>query len=184
MIIFKRAGTKEELQGILALQKNNLPKFISEEEKKTQGFVTVHHSYEILEKMNNAESAIIAKDGNEVIAYLLAMRKELKNDIPVLVPMFEILDKIIYKGMALSEYNYIVVGQVCVSKNHRGTGLLDKCYDEYKKYLSSQYDFAVTEIDKENLRSIKAHKRIGFELLHNYNSPLGRSWDIIIWNWS
>ncbi len=183
MIIYTLSETEEELKQILELQKSNLPQNLTEEQIQSQGFVTVNHSIEILKKMNALEKSIIAKDGDKVIAYLLAMRTELRNDIPVLVPMFNIFDKLEYKNRKLSEYNYIVVGQVCVEEEYRGKGILDECYIQYKKQLSGRYDFAITEIVTENQRSINAHKRIGFELLHNYISPDKRKWDIVLWDW-
>ena len=183
MIQYKQAETENELRQILSLQKNNLPQNLSEEQKNSQGFVTVNHEFAALDKMNKLEKSIIAKEGNTVAGYLLAMRTELRNDVPVLVPMFNIFDKLEYKGKRLSEYNYIVVGQVCVAEGYRGKGILDEMYRKYKKQLSSKYDFALTEIITENQRSINAHKRIGFKPLHNYTSPDSRNWDIVIWDW-
>ncbi|MBS1493755.1 MAG: GNAT family N-acetyltransferase [Bacteroidetes bacterium] len=184
MFEYKQAETDKELKQILELQKKNLPKNLTGEQKNSQGFVTVNHDFDTLHKMNLLENAVIAKADDSVIGYLLAMRPELRNDIEVLVPMFNTFDKLEYKGKQLSDYNYIVVGQVCVAREYRGVGILDEMYKKYKELLSGKYDFAVTEIDTENLRSINAHKRIGFDLLHNYTSPDKRNWDIIIWDWT
>ena len=191
MITYKAVESENELRQILSLQKKNLIENLSKEQIDSQGFVTVNHDFETLAKMNNLEKSIIAKDlakdlaqdEGAVIGYLLAMRPELRNDIPVLVPMFNIFDKLEYKNRKLSEYNYIVVGQVCIADGYRGKGILDESYAEYKSQLSGKYDFAITEIITENQRSINAHKRIGFELLHNYTSPDKRNWDIVLWDW-
>lgn len=183
MVIYKTAKTDTELSQILELQKKNLPQNITEEQKISQGFVTVNHDFETLKKMNLLEPAIIAKESDSVIGYLLAMKPELRNEIEVLVPMFNIFDTITYKAKNLSKYNYIVVGQVCVAEGYRGKGILDAMYKEYKRVLSPKYDFALTEIITDNLRSVNAHKRIGFELLHRYTSPDTRNWDIILWDW-
>lgn len=51
------------------------------------------------------------------------------------------------------------------------------------KTILHKYDFAITEIHKSNIRSIKAHARIGFELIHSYKDPNGDEWDIVIWDW-
>ena len=188
-IVYKQADSDKELRQILNLQRKNLSQNLTQEQINSQGFVTVNHDYSVLSKMNNLEKCIIAKSNtgkseNEVIAYLLAMRSELRNDVPVLVPMFDVFDKLIHKNKKLNEYNYIVVGQVCVAEGFRGQGILDDCYAEYKRLLSPKYDFALTEIDSKNQRSINAHRRIGFELLHNYTSPDNQIWDIIIWDWN
>ena len=91
-IIYKRAETNEELQQILELQRTNIPASISEEEKKKEGFVTVHHTFEILKAMNDKCTHVIAKYNDEVVGYALCMLKEFKEDIEVLKPMFQKID--------------------------------------------------------------------------------------------
>jgi GNAT superfamily N-acetyltransferase len=141
------------------------------------------HTLEDLRKMNAIEQHIICKDNEKVIAYLLAMTIHSKNDLPVLFPMFEEFNKVIYKDKPLSSYNYVIVGQVCVDKDYRGQGILDECYEEYKRVFKGKYDFAITEISARNMRSIKAHLRIGFKEIHRYNSPDKEEWSIVIWEW-
>lgn len=41
-----------DLEGILRLQQSNLAKNIPEAESRSQGFVTVGHSFEVLKEMN------------------------------------------------------------------------------------------------------------------------------------
>jgi hypothetical protein len=182
-IIYTTSKTDDEFFEILDLQKNNLPQNLSQSEIKSQGFVTVCHSFEDLKKLNTYEQHLIIKDENKVVGYLLAMTRNSKNDIPILIPMFEFFDKINYKNKLISEYNYIVVGQVCVDKNYRGLGLLDNSYEAYKKNFKEKYDFAITEIAITNTRSINAHKRIGFFEIHRYIDADGTEWSIVIWGW-
>lgn len=183
MITCTTATSEKDLAGILRLQRKNLPVALGIEEMKSQGFVTVVHSMEGLAKMNNIEQSVIAKDNDEVIAYLLAMTVQSKGDFPILFPMFEIFDAIYYDGRKISEYDYMVVGQVCVDKEYRGQGLLDHCYAEYKNRFKDKYDFAITEIAIKNQRSINAHKRIGFESIHEYQSPDKEAWSVVLWKW-
>ena len=183
MIVFTTVKLNEEIQQILDLQKINLPQNLSEREITTQGFVTVIHSYDTLKKMNDIEQSIIAKNDNEVIGYLLAMTRKSKNDIPVLMPMFEIFDNVTYDSKKISAYDYIVVGQVCIAKEWRGQGILDDCYNAYKKHFLGKYDFAITEIATINKRSINAHIRIGFKIVHSYKDLSSVEWDIVLWDW-
>ena len=48
MISYQLTNTDKELEEILDLQQRNLPKNISDKEKKEQGFVTVEHSFDTL----------------------------------------------------------------------------------------------------------------------------------------
>src|SRR6478736_8402968 len=151
-MVFTTSQKDQDLSQILELQKKNLARFLSPEEIIREGFVTVHHSFENLKKMNSREQSVIAKENNTVVAYLLAMTQQSKHDIPTLVPMFEIFNQIAFRGKKISEYNYLVVGQVCVAKEFRGKGVLDNCYKEYKKRFETKYNFAITEIAQNNLR--------------------------------
>jgi len=183
MIIYTTSRTDKDLMDILDLQHINLPANLSAEEIISQGFVTVHHRLDDLKKMNNIEPSIIAKENDRVIAYLLATTKASENDIPALQHMFEKFDKAKFEGRSISQYHYIVVGQVCVAKEYRGKSVLDNCYAAYKKEFSSNYDFAITEIATKNQRSINAHKRIGFTEVYRYFGPNKVEWSIVVWNW-
>jgi hypothetical protein len=183
MITYTTSKSDKELNGILELQKGNLPQSLTESEMNSQGFVTVSHSLEDLKKLNEYENHLIIKDGERVIGYLLAMTKRSRNDIPVLIPMFELFDSISYKVKLISTYNYLVVGQVCIDKDYRGLGLLDNAYAAYKAYFKDKYDFALTEISTNNARSINAHKRIGFFELHRFVETKNTEWSVVIWDW-
>ena len=182
MIIYTTANSKNDLEGILNLQKRNLPPTLTNDEIQSQGFVTVDHSYDQLKKLNDREKHIIAKENDKVIGYLLAMTKQSRSDIPILVPMFELFETIFYRDKKISDYNYLVVGQVCIDKAWRGLGVLDHCYAAYKEHYRPKYDFAITEIACNNVRSLKAHKRIGFKEISTYVSD-NTNWSVVLWDW-
>lgn len=183
MLNYTTSNTKDDLTGILDLQKANLPNALSKEEIRNQGFVTVNHSYEELKNLNDIEKHIIAKDGDKIIAYLLAMTERSKSEIPILIPMFEIFGQVFFAGTRISDYNYIVVGQACVDKQYRGQGILDNCYSAYKNHFIGKYDFAITEIASTNTRSLSAHKRIGFNEIHRYVAADKTEWCVVLWDW-
>lgn len=183
MIIYTTSKTDDDLQQILELQQQNLAKNLSREQAIAQGFVTVSHRLKDLQKMNAIEQHVIAKEDDRVVAYLLAMTTDLKADIPVLVPMFDMFEQIEFRQQKIANYKYIVVGQVCVAAGYRGKGILDNCYALYKEKFKHHYDFAITEIAIRNQRSIRAHQRIGFETVHEYAAPDGEQWSIVVWKW-
>lgn len=182
MITICKAETKADLKGILDLQQKNLSENISLEEKLEQGFVRVQHNLELLELLNSIERHVIAKDKDLVAAYVLAMTKKSRNDVPMLVPMFQQLDNLTYKGKNVSEYNYMVVGQVCIGKNYRGIGLFASCFEVYRNTFEKNYDFAITEISVSNPRSIKAHQKVGFEIIYTFKDEY-ETWVIVVWDW-
>lgn len=87
-IVYKIADNNQELHQILELQQQNILSSITPEEKQTEGFVSVHHTFELLTAMNNKCAHIVAKNNNRVVGYALSMVKDFKNDIDVLKPMF------------------------------------------------------------------------------------------------
>lgn len=176
-------ATPQDLPGILSLQRENLAVNLSSAEVREQGFVTVVHTLTSLGNMNDIEPHIIAKDGDTVAAYLLAMTAAAQNDIEVLKPMFELFEHIQLHGKPIASYKYIVVGQVCVGKPYRGQGVLDAAYAEYRRRLSGKYDFAITEISTRNTRSLRGHERVGFREVHRFTAPDGEEWSVVAWEW-
>ncbi|PRY90498.1 GNAT family N-acetyltransferase [Mongoliibacter ruber] len=180
-LAIKTSDTEEELKGILELQKANHAASLS---SIADGFVTVKHRLVDLKKMNEIAPHIIVKDGSKVVAYILAMTPESKEDIPVLKPMFEQFNQILYNGHKVSDYEYVVIGQVCVDIDYRGKGLLDMAYAFYRKTHEINFQFAITEIATRNQRSLRAHQRIGFKEIHQFTDELPENWSIVLWDWS
>ncbi|WP_316803829.1 GNAT family N-acetyltransferase [Pedobacter nototheniae] len=183
MIQYKTAQTEQELLAILALQKANLGINLTASEAMEQGFVTAYHTLAELNKLNHIEPHIIAVDNGKVAAYVLAMTAQSRFDIAILIPMFEMFAEITYQKKFITDYNYLVVGQVCVDKNYRGQGIFDEVYNAYKKQYQNKYDFAITEVATKNLRSMKAHNRIGFKEIHRFTAPDGIEWSVVLWDW-
>jgi hypothetical protein len=177
-----QAQTEADLLAILQLQQANLPNNISKEEAMEQGFVTVVHTLALLQRMNDAAPHTIAKDGDAVVGYCLSMLPSFRNEIPVLIPMFDMIDTLAWKGKPLSETAYFVMGQTCVAKSHRGQGVFDALYVGLKDFFKTRFDVVVTEISKRNARSWRAHQRVGFELIYEYPDPSGEIWLVVAWN--
>ena len=183
MIQFTTANGSNDIQQILDLQYLNLPQNINPTEAKEQGFVTVHHDFEILSAMNEKFPHIIAKDGQIIIGYTLVMLQEFGNQIPVLIPLFEKINQLSYNGVSLGKTPYFVMGQVCVAKDYRGQGIFFGLYQQMKKEMSPHYQYIVTEIATRNTRSMRAHEKVGFKVIHIFSTP-EEEWAIVAWDWS
>ncbi len=181
-IIIQFAETVNELEQILSLQEKNSAQRVLPEHKTSNGFVTVKHDLNVLKKMNAAAPQIIAKDGHNVVAYALVMPKEFSAFVPVLAPMFELFEKLSYKGKVLTAYSYYVMGQICIAETHRGIGIFEQLYAKHKECYSKKFDLCLTEISSSNPRSMHAHERIGFKTIHNFNDKTD-NWNIMLWDW-
>ncbi|MDP5107016.1 MAG: GNAT family N-acetyltransferase [Polaribacter sp.] len=173
MISYTKATSVDELKQIMELQKINLFENLSEEERKEQGFVTVKHTLEILQAMNNACPHTIAKHEEKVVGFALSMTKDFAGEIDVLKPMFAEISKIV------ADENYLVMGQICIDKNYRKQGVFKGLYHFMKSDIcKNSYSSIITEIDIKNERSLNAHQSVGFELLKDFTAG-DKNWRIV-----
>lgn len=177
-VTYHRASTDEDLEAILGLQAQNVTEVLSSQEQQDEGFVTVHHDFDILKQMNTACAHCIAKHNGEVVGYVLCMLQDFKNSIPVLIPTFREMDDVL-EEKGLSSLEYIVMGQVCIAKNYRGQGVFRGLYKFMSEVVKNEFDAIITEVDIRNTRSSQAHFAIGFELLKTYGHD-GQIWELII----
>ena len=175
-ITYCRASTDEELNLILKLQKQNLPDSLSKSEIENEGFLTVVHTFEILKQMNDCCPHIIAKNGGEVVGYALSMHPKFADGIEVLRPMFSEINKIISGNL-----KYIIMGQICVYKNYRKKGIFRGLYGFMSQELKANFDIIITEVNAKNVRSLNAHKAVGFQVLKEYSAD-NKNWVIISLN--
>jgi predicted GNAT family N-acyltransferase len=173
MIRYKTVSTKKELEQILALQKTNLPNSLSSAEKKKEGFVTVHHGFDLLKRMNESCPHIIATRGMQVIGYTLCMHPKFGDEIEVLKSMFAEIE-----NTSKPFKSFIIMGQVCVDKDYRKQGVFRELYNKMKETTSTEFEAIITEVDATNQRSLKAHYAIGFKTLSKYKGD-GRDWELI-----
>ena len=179
MLTYGVSISERDLQGILELQQANLAAAVSIEEAIKEGFVTVEHDLDLLTKMNSPFPHIIAKSDDDVIGYVLVMLRDLADEIPVLIPMFQQINNTSYKGQLLNRYKYFVMGQVCIDKAFRGQGVFSGLYKEMIKRMKADFDFIITEISTRNTRSIRAHEKMGFEVVKTYEAD-GEDWVIVL----
>ncbi len=184
MDVVYRPAVDQDLDQILALQRRYSEDSLDPAEVAADGFVTVRHERELLAAMNAAAAHVVAVSGERVAGYALVMLKCFANRISILEPMFAVMrEGLTWDGSPLHQYRYFVMGQVCVDKPFRGQGVFAGMYLKMKELYAGQYDFVVTEIARRNGRSIRAHEKVGFELLHRYRDPDGEEWDLVLWDW-
>jgi L-amino acid N-acyltransferase YncA len=183
MVQLSLSKSTADLEGILSLQQENLSTLLSQEEKDQQGFVTIQHNLEQLQSMHSIAPHVLAIENEQVVGYVLAMTLASREVVPLMVPLFENFDQSEIEGKKITDYNPMVVGQVCVGKSQRGTGLFDKLYTKYREQYASTHDFAITSVALSNYRSLAAHQRVGFKILHTFQDSL-HPWAIVCWDWN
>lgn len=183
MIEVTRVSSESEILGIRDLQALNLKQNITAEEAIEQGFLTAAFTIEYLQEMNAASPSIIAKDGDKVVGYALVATKNIRKGHDLIEDLFDAIDHSEYNGKLLKDVNYVVVGQLCVAKEYRGQDLVQNLYGHFRHCLSKEFTYLVTDIAKANARSLKAHKKRGFQVINELMYG-GVPWDIVLWDWN
>ncbi len=183
MVKLDLVQTQDDLVGILALQDQNHFSNLSHIEKQSQGFVTVKHDLLLLSRMNAKAKSVIAKSNGSIIAYNLVMTKSFRNAIPILIPMFDQMDALKINGQTLRALDYVVCGQICIAKAYRSKGIFEKLYKHFQFHYKERHPYILTEIAFENIRSLKAHLKVGFRKIKTYQDTNGQDWVIVIWEW-
>ena len=171
-----------ELQQILQLQQANLLANIDELEMQSQGFVTIRHDLSKLQQMHDLAPSVIIKDNDNLVAYALTMFRECRKLIPDLEPLFATLDQLAWNNRPINDYRYYVMGQVCIAKEYRGKGLFHELYAHHRKVYQPQFDLFITEISSRNHRSLRAHEKVGFKIIHSHKENLDE-WQVVAWDW-
>jgi L-amino acid N-acyltransferase YncA len=180
-IEFTTVSTSDDVREILELQAENHSSVLTPETMAREGFVTVRHDAAVLRRMNEAAPSIVAKADGRIAGYALVMPRSFAAAVPILHPMFAMLDGLSWKGTRLRDNpRWFVMGQICIADGYRGKGIFDGLYRAMAALYSDRFDFVVTEVAGRNARSLKAHTRVGFQALHVYaDKATGEEWHVI-----
>jgi GNAT superfamily N-acetyltransferase len=178
------ARESSELEQILELQRQNHITQVTPEQARAQGFVTAQHSLESLTGMHALAPSVVARavPGGQLAGYALTMLREARALVPILEPMFQLLESLSWRGAPLAELDYYVMGQICVAEPFRGQGLLDALYRGHELHYAQRFELLVTEISTRNERSLRAHRRVGFEAVQRYRDSADE-WLVVAWDW-
>lgn len=166
-----------DLEGILALQRESRA-------PTADGFVTVQHTLDVLRALHALAPSIVARDAaGEVVGYALVMVKETRALVPILEPMFQMIESLPPETICgRSDPRWYVMGQIAIAPAHRGTGLFARLYEEHRARYRDAFDAVVTEVSLRNPRSLRAHERVGFRRISTYRDATDE-WALIAWAW-
>ncbi|HTQ81049.1 MAG TPA: hypothetical protein VMM92_13705, partial [Thermoanaerobaculia bacterium] len=84
-VVIALSDGDRDLDGILALQRENLATNLPADLVRSEGFVTVVHTREILARMHALGPSVVARSDGRVVGYALTMPVECRSFLPVLV---------------------------------------------------------------------------------------------------
>ena len=177
--------TNELIDNLLSLQQLNLKNNIDVVTQQSQGYLSFPYTNAILQRMMHTEPQPTAFAEGQVIGYALMTTLNVCQTIDLMLPLLKMFNQLTFNGKPLNEYRYYVMGQVCVRAGYRGIGVFDALYAQHREWFAERYDFVVTEIAADNLRSIAAHRRVGFQTLHRYFDTVSqKTWEVVIWDFN
>ena len=179
MPTFSLTSSISDLKGILSLQSANTKNILKPYHIENQGYVTVHHTLDLLTSMHDRHPHFIIKEQGLVIGYALVMFRELEGVIPVLQPMFDRIDLIEYNGAPVQSCNYFIMGQVCVDVNFRKQKLASKLYRFMFDCMKPKFEYIITEVSYYNKPSTSLHLSTGYEIIDTYTTNTDK-WNILI----
>ncbi len=142
---------------------------IAEDDKK-DGFVTTAFTKQELTVLIEQEQGLfIAKEGDEVLAYVMAASWQFWSQWPMFEHMIKDLPNLVYLGQKLSVENSYQYGPICIDKSVRGTAVLKDMFNFALAHMHRRYPILVTFVNKVNPRSYAAHHRkLGLEVIQEF----------------
>ena len=144
---------------------------IKKEDKK-DGFVTTAFSKEELTDLINDEQGlfIMIDDTGKVLAYVMAASWEFWSKWAMFAHMIKELPNLTYLGQTLSTKNSYQYGPICIDKDLRGSGVLEKIFEFSRQEMAKRYPILVTFVNKNNPRSYEAHTRkLGLTVIQEFD---------------
>ena len=152
---------------------------IKEEDKK-DGFVTTAFTKEELTQLIEQEQGLfIAKEGDEVLAYVMAASWQFWSKWAMFQHMIKELPKLEYLGQRLSTDNSYQYGPICIDKSVRGTAVLKEIFHFSLEHMAKRYPILVTFVNQINPRSYEAHTRkLGLDVIQEFEFNGNRYWEL------
>jgi len=174
-----KIATVDEIDATLKLHAKYQIDTIAETDKK-DGFVTTPFTREELTQLIEQEKGLfIAKEGDEVLAYVMSASWEFWSRWPMFAYMIEELPNIEYKGIRLSTQNSYQYGPICIDTSVRGTEVLPNIFNFALKQMAKRYAILLTFVNQINPRSFEAHHRkLGLDIIQEFTYNGNRYWEM------
>ena len=151
-----RIGNRNDINGIIDLQKSNLYDNLSPDERK-QGFVTTPFSECHLHELMAERGVFVAEEQGKIVGYAMAGTWQFFSRWPIFPFMVSRLGSV-PGGLIIPDKSF-QYGPVCIDSRLRGSGLFPVLFEEMRRELRARFPVAVTFINRVNERSYNAHTR-------------------------
>ena len=159
----------KDIEKVLELHSKYQIDSIKQEDKK-DGFITTAFTKEQMVDLITLEQGLfIAIENEKIVAYVMSASWKFWSRWPMFAFMMEDLPNLEYLGQKLTVQNSYQYGPVCVDKEYRGSGVLEKIFDFARENMAKRFPILVTFINKINPRSYEAHtKKLKLEVIKEF----------------
>ena len=160
----------KDIEKVLELHSKYQIDSIKQEDKK-DGFITTAFTKEQMVYLITLEQGFfIAIENEKIVAYVMSASWKFWSRWPMFAFMMEDLPNLEYLGQKLTVQNSYQYGPVCVDKEYRGSGVLEKIFDFARENMAKRFPILVTFINKINPRSYEAHtKKLKLEVIKEFS---------------
>jgi hypothetical protein len=168
-IMITRPATPADISGILTLQSANLYSKLSEADRHAYGFVTTPFEPEQLQELINQAGAFVAEVDGTVVGYAFAASWDYFSQWPIFPYMVSRFPQIVpFQGQHITDQNSFQYGPVCVDRSQRGTCIFPALFKIMCDGMAERYPIGYTFINKKNLTSIAAHKKLQLQVMDEF----------------
>lgn len=165
-----RRPLNNDFEKMVTLQNENLFSVLQQSEKQN-GFLSAAFTAKQFQTMDNDLCVVVCAEEEKIIGYACASSIDYNKKIPLIAIMLKHFSEINFKNKMLSEYNSFVYGPACIDKPFRGKGILEVLFKNLQKSILQEHpqlELLTTIISTDNERSVSAHKKLGMEIVGQF----------------
>lgn len=160
-----KLATVKDIPSIEKLQKRYHIDTISDEDR-ADGYVTTLFTPEQFRSLIENESGLsVAVDDEEIVGYAMAASWKYWSAWPLFQTMIADLPHLFFLGETLSTDNSFQYGPICVDRAYRSSSVFPNLFEFSRRTMQRRYPILVTFINQANPRSLRAHEKLGLEIL-------------------
>ncbi len=171
-----RMGTAADIDGILALQQDNLYTLLSEADRQNYGFVTTPFTTDQIQTLLAADGVFVAEKDGTIVGYALAGSWDFFSQWPIFPLMVTRFSGMTFAGITLSDQNCFQYGPVCVARSWRGSNTFPTLFATMRQGMATRYPVGVTFINQQNPRSQAAHHKLSLQVIDEFEFQTQRYW--------
>ena len=168
-IQIKPLTSKNHFEFIQQMINDNLIQRVDRSVQEKEGFLIANFDKDALKKFHEVCPILLAMERNEVLGYVIVGNEKSVGIDPIIDAMIKEGKNQVEGTDFPSSNKYIFVVQVCVKKAYRKKGVFQQLYATLISKHKNTHSLILTEVLSHNKRSLLAHQRLGFEILHSGN---------------